>query len=126
MFTKKQYIIGAIIGICLLLGVPSVVSRMGDTDKAAAQMQEEVTTWGQEYQAAAQAKATADAQSKQAQDDMRQLACKALSNRIALCQRGQNDYCKQEQSARASMIANFGASFETVCSKDFTKQATAL
>jgi hypothetical protein len=89
-------------------------------------MQEEVTTWGQEYQAAAQAKAAADEQSKKAQDDMRQLACKALSNRIALCQRGQDDYCKQEQAARSSMIANFGASFETVCSKDFTKQATAL
>lgn len=123
MFTRKHYIIGAALLAALLI-IPLAASEFKYSPTTA--LQQEVKTWGKEYADKSQQKIALDQQSKQLEDDLRGLACKALSNRIALCQRGMDDYCAQEKESRAALIAGFGATFETVCSKDFQKQGTAL
>lgn len=125
MISKKHLTIGILI-VLACIAVPVVAMSGHRTDAAQVQLQAELKTWGKEYGEKAALKTKADQDSLTLKEDMRVLACNALANRITLCQRGDDTYCKQEADARASMILSFGAPFETVCRKDFTKQATAL
>lgn len=123
-FSKKHYIIGAVLILVLALGYLATSGKSAESTTG--NLQKELTVWGKEYGEKAVLKTKADQDSLTLKEDMRVLACNALANRITLCQRGDDTYCKQEADARASMILSFGAPFETVCQKGFQQQVTAL
>lgn len=106
------------------LWVSGAAEEVPVVDAAAEQLKSELTAWGTEYNKQSDDRKFHEQGLKNADTIMHQLACKALGNRIALCQRGEDSYCKEEATARASMEAKYGAPFESVCQKSFTKQAT--
>ena len=121
----NKYTIG-ITAIIILLGMVYFAGRASAPEAPALEttLQGDLATWGTEYNAKAEEKKQHEAATLRLDADLHTLSCKALATRMALCQRGSDVHCKQEQEARAAMIAGYGAPYEDVCKKDFTVQAT--
>lgn len=87
-------------------------------------LQADLSTWSSQYVQKAEEKKQHEAATVKLNAELRELSCKALATRMALCQRGSEANCKGEQDARAAMTAGYGAPYEEVCKKDFTAQVT--
>lgn len=124
MRISKKIIIGSIAVLTASMVFFSVPLSASLQDPIKKQLISELSQWGSQYQEKSEQKKFFESNLQTTNEEMRQLSCKALSNRISLCQRGYDEFCAEEKSAREAMITSYGAPFETVCQKSFQQQAT--